>query len=67
MQQQGLSSSRGSRQQQTWMGFWHGGEGFWQIWCRVGELMGEPGGELLLYPLSSGPSKRNNIVTLLDL
>ena len=31
----------------------------------MGELIGEPGGELV-YPLSSGPSKRNNIVTSLN-
>ena len=51
--------------QQTWIGFWHFDEGFrhfgegWpsfrQIWW-VGELIGDPGGELV-NPLSSGPSK----------
>ena len=56
------------------MGFWHFGEGFWhgegwpsfrQIWW-VGELIGEPGGELV-NPLSSGPSKEKMIQMFIEL
>ena len=64
------------------MGFWHFGEGFWhfdegfwhfdegwpsfrQIWW-VGELIGDPGGELV-NPLSSGPSKEKMIQMFIEL
>ena len=50
----GRSRSRG---RETWiLGFLQDRAGFPKTW-RLGEVMGEPGGEMLLFPFNSGPGK----------